>query len=138
MHELRLVWMIRDCGELLFYIDYVHQLVKDQDAFNNKNIVFVDVYLTGLGQSSVSVYMISQTLFMLTLSDKISTYMNIHFGRPNLQKIFERVKPDNVYYCGGNVMQKILTKLCRDFSCKFHPEDFDAGEITVFIYHNLS
>jgi hypothetical protein len=39
--------MIRDCGELLFYIDYVHQLVKDQDAFNNKNIVFVDVYLTG-------------------------------------------------------------------------------------------
>ena len=126
LEELRVVWMIRDCGELLFYLDYVHQLVKTQNSLN-RHVVYVDVYLTGLGRTSDPVYMISQTLFMLTVSDMTSKYMNIHFGRPDMPRIFKGVKPNEVYYCGGTLMQNILTKLCRDVGAHFHPEDFDAG-----------
>lgn len=95
LEELRVVWMIRDCGELLFYLDYVHQLVKSQNSLS-RHVVYVDVYLTGLGKSSDPVYMISQTLFMLTVSDLTSKYMNIHFGRPDMARIFKGTKPDQV------------------------------------------
>lgn len=45
--------------------------------------------------------------------------------------LFKGVTPDQVYYCGGALMQKILTKLCRKVGAKFYPEDFDAG--TTFV-----
>jgi hypothetical protein len=95
LEELRVVWMIRDCGELLFYLDYVYQLVKSQNSLS-RHVVYVDVYLTGLGKSSDPVYMIAQTLFMLTVSDLTSKYMNIHFGRPDMPRIFKGVKPNQV------------------------------------------
>jgi predicted ferric reductase/Ca2+-binding EF-hand superfamily protein len=130
LEELRVVWMIRDCGELLFYLDYVHQLVKQQNSLS-RHVVYVDVYLTGLGKTSDPVYMVAQTLFMLTVSDLTSKYMNIHFGRPDMPRIFKGVTPNQVYYCGGTIMQNVLTKLCREVGAKFHPEDFDAG--TTFV-----
>lgn len=130
LEELRVVWMIRDCRELLFYLDYVHHLVKTQNSLS-RHVVYVDVYLTGLGKSSDPVFMVSQTLFMLTVSDLTSKYMNIHFGRPDMPRIFKGMTPDQVYYCGGTVMQNVLTKLCRETGAKFHPEDFDAG--TTFV-----
>jgi hypothetical protein len=122
--------MIRDCGELLFYLDYVHQLVKQQNSLS-RHVVYVDVYLTGLGKTADPVYMVAQTLFMLTVSDLTSKYMNIHFGRPDMARIFKGVTPNQVYYCGGSIMQNVLTKLCREVGAKFHPEDFDAG--TTFV-----
>jgi predicted ferric reductase/Ca2+-binding EF-hand superfamily protein len=130
LEELRVVWMIRDCGELLFYLDYVHQLVKTQSSLS-RHVVYVDVYLTGLGKTSDPVYMVAQTLFMLTVSDLTSKYMNIHFGRPEMARIFKGITPNQVYYCGGTLMQNVLTKLCREVGAKFHPEDFDAG--TTFV-----
>lgn len=130
LEELRVVWMIRDCGELLFYLDYVHQLVKTQSSLS-RHVVYVDVYLTGLGKTSDPVYMVAQTLFMLTVSDLTSKYMNIHFGRPDMPRIFKGITPSQVYYCGGPVMQNVLTKLCRSSGAHFHPEDFDAG--TTFV-----
>ena len=95
LQELRVVWMIRDCGELLFYLDYVHQLVKSQNSLS-RHVVYVDVYLTGLGKGSDPVQMVAQTLFLLTVSDLTSAYMNIHFGRPDLSDIFEQWKPKQV------------------------------------------
>ena len=95
LEKLRVVWMIRDCGELLFYLDYVHQLVKSQNSLN-RHVVCVDVYLTGLGKGSDPVQMVAQTLFLLTVSDLTSAYMNIHFGRPDLSDIFEQRKPKQV------------------------------------------
>lgn len=130
VQELRVVWMIRDCRELLFYLDYVHQLVKSQSSLS-RHVVYVDVYLTSLGKTSDPVYMISQTLFMLTVSNLARKYMNIHFGRPDMARIFRGVVPEQVYYCGGVLVQNILTKLCRDVGAKFYPEDFDAG--TTFV-----
>ncbi|KAJ1417227.1 hypothetical protein B484DRAFT_481846 [Ochromonadaceae sp. CCMP2298] len=127
---LRVVWMIRDCGELLFYLDYVYQLVKNQHHLG-RHVVYVDVYLTGLGKSSDPAKMVSQMLFMLAASDKTSKYMNIHFGRPDMSRILKGVKPDNVYYCGGLGMQNVLAGICREEGAQFHPEDFDAG--TAFV-----
>ena len=66
LEELRVVWMIRDCGELLFYLDYVHQLVKSQNSLS-RHVVYVDVYLTGLGKGSDPLQMVAQTLFLLTV-----------------------------------------------------------------------
>jgi hypothetical protein len=70
-------------------------------------------------------------LFMLAASDKTSKYMNIHFGRPDMSRILKGVKPDNVYYCGGLVMQGVLAGICREEGAQFHPEDFDAGTAWV-------
>ena len=95
LEELRVVWMIRDCGELLFYLDYVHQLVKSQNALN-RHVVYVDVYVTGFNQSNDPVKIIAQTLFLLTVSNLTSQYMNIHFGRPNLAQIIEESRAKEV------------------------------------------
>jgi hypothetical protein len=127
---LRVVWMIRDCVELLFYLDYVYQLVKSQHNLG-RNVVYVDVYLTGLGKNSDPAKMVSQMLFMLAASGKTSQYTSIHFGRPDMSQIIQAVKPDNVYYCGGQVMQGVLAGICREEGAQFHPEDFDAGTAWV-------
>ena len=127
---LRVVWAIREASELMFYLDYVFELVRMQEAMHQP-AVQVDVYLTGLGKGTTDLRdMMSQTLFLLTVAKRTSHFMKIHFGRPDLEKIVKQsVKPDQVFYCGGQVMKDMLTDICtqEDVNVPFHPEDFDAG-----------
>lgn len=141
---LKVVWTIRDMSELRFYLDYVHHLVKSQNQLIHpqhdveantgtrkgppkRAVVEVEVYLTGLGSSTDPVYMLSQTLFLLSVANQSSSYMKIHFGRPDLKKIVSASKPDEVYYCGGNILKETLREVCLEKSIPFHPEDFDSG-----------
>jgi hypothetical protein len=143
---LKVVWSIRELSELSFYVDYVHHLVKAQeqllnsrrksrdgnDSYGGKDdkprvVVEVEVFLTGLGSKSDPVYMLSQTLFLLSIAHTSSTYMKIHFGRPDLEKLVHEFRPEEVYYCGGNALKAKLSDVCRDSHIEFHPEDFDAG-----------
>jgi hypothetical protein len=138
IQPLHAVWSIREATELMFYIDYVYHLVKYQSHLK-KPVVLVDVYLTGLGQKTDPKYMVSQTLFLLSLSSKTSEFMKIHFGRPNLKKIVTDVKPDAVYYCGGKVLKDALGEICVEKNIVFHPEDFDSGAyITDYSHYNKS
>lgn len=127
---LHVVWSIREVTELMFYLDYVYELVKHQHALQ-KSVVKVDVYLTGLGNKADITYLVSQTLFLLTLASKTSEYMTIHYGRPNLAEIVDKVQPDTVYYCGGAALKDSLNKICIQRNIPFHPEDFDAGTSIV-------
>ena len=126
VRAMRVVWSIRDVTELLFYLDYVYELVKHQHALKNP-VIEVDVYLTGVGNSTDITYMISQTLFLLSLASKTSKYMRIHFGRPNLESIVDSIGPDKVYFCGGKALKDTLNELCAERKIAFHPEDFDSG-----------
>jgi ferredoxin-NADP reductase len=137
VQPIRVVWSIRDVTELLFYLDYVYELVKHQNVLHRPAIE-VDVYLTGIGKKTDIAYLISQTLFMLTLASKTSKYMRIHFGRPHLEAIITTNDPDSVYYCGGKQLKESLNDLCIERKIPFHPEDFDSGthvlnDITQFI-----
>jgi hypothetical protein len=123
---LHVVWSVRDAAELMFYIDYVYQLVKHQNSLKQP-VVIVDVYLTGLGNANDPKCMITQALYLLSLTSKTSDYMRIHFGRPKLDATVQEIKPDQIYYCGGNVLKTVLQDLCIEKSIEFHPEDFDAG-----------
>ncbi len=87
----------------------------------------VEVYLTGLGNKSDPVYMLSQTLFLLSIANQSSSYMKIHFGRPDLEKIVKTFSPEEVYYCGGSALKDKLHDVCCQERIPFHPEDFDAG-----------
>lgn len=132
--ELRVVWSIREANELIFYLDYVFELVKMQERML-RPAVKVDVYLTGLGKGTMNLKdMMSQTLFLLTVAKRTSHFMKIHFGRPDLEKIVtlgagDSSPPDQVFYCGGEAMKNMLTTICtrEDVNIPFHPEDFDAG-----------
>jgi hypothetical protein len=126
VQPIRVVWSIRDVTELMFYLDYVYELVKHQNVLHRPAIE-VDVYLTGIGKKTDIAYMISQTLFLLTLASKTSKYMRIHFGRPDLEAIMTANDPDSVYYCGGKVLKESLNDLCIERKIPFHPEDFDSG-----------
>ena len=123
---MRVVWSIRDVTELMFYLDYVYELVKHQMALTHP-VIEVDVYLTGVGHQTDITYMISQTLFLLSLASKTSDYMRIHFGRPRLDSIVDSIGPDKVYFCGGKTLKEILNDLCAERNISFHPEDFDSG-----------
>jgi hypothetical protein len=120
------VWTIRDVSELLFYLNYVYELVKHQQTFKHP-LVFVEVYLTGLGHSTDLRYMMAQTLLILSLSSRTSQYMKIHFGRPDMKEITSRLSPQNLYYCGGQALKNSLKEICLERNIKFHPEDFDSG-----------
>lgn len=141
---LKVVWSIRELSELSFYVDYVQHLVGHQDQLlhhdeesglgagkgkhgKKRVVVEVEVYLTGLGSKTDPVYMLSQTLFLLSIAHMSSAYMKVHFGRPDLHKIVEGFRPDEVYYCGGNALKSKLNEVCHDLHVPFHPEDFDAG-----------
>ena len=154
---LRIVWANRDVKELHFYLDYVHHLVKSQeelfddddnnedfynDAHNTSRprkerlskrlrrkriVVEVEVYLTGLGNKTDPIYMLSQTLFLLSIANQSSSYMKIHFGRPDLDKIVKAFSPEEVYYCGGNALKEKLHDICCQQKIPFHPESFDSG-----------
>ncbi len=107
-----------------------HEGGKESDQTapqKQRNAVEVEVYLTGLGNRSDPVYMLSQALFLLSIANKSSSYMKIHFGRPDLKKIVSDFKPEEVYYCGGSALKDNLQKVCNDSHIPFHPEDFDAG-----------
>ncbi|CAE7674620.1 RBOHE, partial [Symbiodinium microadriaticum] len=123
---MRVVWSIRDVTELMFYLDYVYELVKHQSGLQ-RPVIEVDVYLTGIGNQTDITYMISQTLFLLSLASKTSEYMRIHFGRPNLESTVDSIGPDKVYYCGGKALKETLNDLCAEKKIPFHPEDFDSG-----------
>lgn len=126
VEPLHVVWSIRDVSELMFYLDYVYELVKHQNNLD-KPAVLVDVYLTGIGKKTDLNYMMTQTLFLLTMASKTSKYMNVHFFRPDMDAILDTVLPDKVYYCGGKVLKDILSDLCIEKNVRFHPEDFDSG-----------
>lgn len=123
---IHMIWTIRDVKELMFYLDYVYELVKHQNNLL-KPVVKVQVYLTGLGKSTDATYMMSQTLFLLTLASKTSSYMEIKFGRPDLDKEIKKIDPEQVFYCGGKVLKDTLNDLCAKHRKPFHPEDFDSG-----------
>lgn len=123
---LRVVWSVREVSELMFYLDYVCELVKHQDQLE-KPVVFVDIYLTGLGKGSDLKYMMSQCLFLLTVAKRTSSFMKIHFGRPDLDRVVCNIKPDQVYYCGGKFLKNSLADICIKYNVSFHPEDFDSG-----------
>lgn len=151
---LKIIWSIRELSELSFYVDYVHHLVKAQEQLlkdeeqgdfefdlgeskdspahvrrkrKQRAVVEVEVFLTGLGSRSDPVYMLSQTLFLLSIAHTSSTYMKIHFGRPDIDKLVREFNPEEVYYCGGSALKTKLSDVCRDARITFHPEDFDAG-----------
>jgi hypothetical protein len=106
---------------------------KDQSMYHQRRkrkprvVVEVEVFLTGLGSKSDPVYMLSQTLFLLSIAHTSSSHMKIHFGRPDLEKLVRDFRPEEVYYCGGNALKSKLSDVCRDSHIEFHPEDFDAG-----------
>ena len=110
----------------MFYVDYVCELVKHQQALQ-KPVLHVDIYLTGLGNGSDLKFMMSQTLFLLTVAKRTSGFMKIHFGRPDMDRIMRNIKPDQVYYCGGKFLKDTLADICTKYNVHFHPEDFDSG-----------
>lgn len=125
MRPLHVLWSIRDPGELLFYLDYVFHLVKNQNQLKAP-VVYVDVYLTGLGKTTDPMYMVSQTLFLLALSGQSGDYMRVRFGRMNILQVMHRVSPDEVYFCGGSVLETKLNKICYKYGVKFLSERFDS------------
>lgn len=124
---LHVVWTLREPTELFFYLEYVHCLVKHQSQLRYKPVVIVDVYLTGLGKRAEPQFMMTQTLFLLTVAKMTGSYMKIHFGRPDFAQILRDDRPDEVYYCGGEALKKSLEDLCHQNHVHFHPEDFDSG-----------
>mmetsp|Transcript_1774 Transcript_1774/g.2784 ORF Transcript_1774/g.2784 Transcript_1774/m.2784 type:complete len:773 (+) Transcript_1774:196-2514(+) len=127
---LRLVWTIRDALQLMFYLDYVYHLVKHQSHLRTP-VVHVDVYLTGLGSRTDPEHMVAQTLFLLCVSGQLSDNMTIHFGRPNIKKIVRDIDPDEVYYCGGNVLGETVNEVCNDANVTFKAESFDTSDNSI-------
>ena len=130
--SLHLIWAIRDCADLLFYIEYVHHLVESQNRLS-KMIVFIDVYLTGLGSSCDPAFLISQTLFYVLVGQKTGKYLRVHYGRPDIPSCIKDVSPGAVYYCGGSVLKDITANACRDAKVPFFPESFDfSGRVGLW------
>ena len=127
---LHVVWTIRDVSELMFYLDYVYELVKNQNTLATP-AVMVEVYLTGIGKGTDLSYMMTQTLFLLTMASKTSQYMKVYFQRPDMNAILDTVQPHKAYYCGGKVLKDKLSHLCIEKNVPFHPEDFDSGTTVV-------
>ena len=124
--KLHLVWSIREIGELIFFIEYIYQLIKLQDNLREK-VVTIDVYLTGLGMIHDPKYLIAQTFFSLIIGEKTTSNMNIIYSRPNFDDIIQKLKPKSMYYCGGPIVRELLDPLCTKYKIKFRPESFDDG-----------
>ena len=131
--------------ELMFYLDYVYHLVRNQKHLP-KPVVKVDVYLTGLGERTGSFsfpsrallmslldpeYMIAQTFFLLSVSDKLNDHLTIHFGRPSMKKYLENLLPDEVYFCGGQSFKESVRTLCFEKRIPFHSESFDSADSSL-------
>jgi hypothetical protein len=78
--------------------------------------------------------MMSQTLFLLSLTAKTSNYLKIHFGRPNFKFIVNQMLPKKVFCCCGNLLKKSLQKICLKKNILFYAEDFESGN---FFINNL-
>ena len=130
---LHLVWAIRDCTDLLFYIEYVHYLVESQRRLS-KMIVFIDVYLTGLGSSCDPAFLLTQTLFYLLVGKKAGKYLRVNYSRPDMVSCINAVSPGAVYYCGGSGLKDITASACRDAKVPFFAESFDySGRIGMWL-----
>jgi hypothetical protein len=127
---LRVVWVIRDAVDLMFYVDYVYHLVKHQSNLTNQ-VVHVEMYLTGLGKSSDPTFMIAQTLFLLVISGQLSDHIQIKFGRPHISKIVDNINPDQVFFCGGHALKDQIKTICSDKRISFVSENFDSSESTI-------
>jgi hypothetical protein len=127
---LRVVWIIRDAVDLMFYVDYVYHLVKHQSHLTNR-VVHVEIYLTGLGKSSDPTYMIAQTLFLLVISGQLSDHIQIKFGRPNISRIVDNVTPDQVFFCGGRALKDQIKSICSEKKISFASENFDSSDSSI-------
>lgn len=128
---LRVVWVIRDAADLMFYVDYVYHLVKHQSSLAARAVVHVEIFLTGLGRSSDPSYMIAQTLFLLVVSGQLADHIQIKFGRPNLSRIVDNVNPDQVFFCGGRALKNQVKRVCSDRRIDFCSENFDSAGSSV-------
>lgn len=126
---LHLIWAIRDCSDLLFYVEFLHHLVQSQSHLP-KNVVFIDVYLTGLGTSSDPSFLVSRTLFYLLVAQKAGEYLRIHFGRPDIDQCLNDLAPGAVYYCGGEGLMKSTVKACKSRGIKIFAEGIDSDGLT--------
>jgi hypothetical protein len=123
---LYVLWMIRDATELTFYIEYISQILNGQQSSRYPS-VYINIYLTGLGDGKDPSQLLAQCLYMLSLNNCTSEYLYINFGRPNFNKVMQSLSPDNCYYCGSKVVKDLLADACLKNKVKFHPEDFDSG-----------
>ena len=114
---LHVIWSIREIGELMFFIEYIYQLVKLQDHLTEK-IVTIDIYLTGLGSIHDPKYLIAQTFFSLIVREKTTSNMNIFYSRPNFDSIVQTIKPKSMYYCGGAIIREMLDPICAKYNIK--------------------
>jgi predicted ferric reductase len=114
---LHVVWSIREIGELMFFIEYIYQLIKLQDNLREK-IVTIDIYLTGLGSIHDPKYLIAQTFFSLIVGEKTTSNMNIFYSRPNFDNIVQKIKPRSMYYCGGALIREMLDPICAKYNIK--------------------
>ena len=127
---LRVVWVMRDVSELMFFMNYVNEIVKRQDELD-KPAVFVEVYLTGSGNNTNLSFMMTQPMFLLVMASKINRYMKIFFHRPDMDSILSKTDPDKVYFCGGSALKNSLSRLCMKKKVPFHAENFDSGSNLV-------
>lgn len=124
---IRLVWSIRNASELLFYIDYLQTLVESQGSSSSiTESVKIDVFLTGLGSATDMKHLVAQTLFLMSLANNSGNFMKIHFGRPNIKLLIKDFKPNEAYYCGGNMLRHILEHECFENDIPVFVEDFDT------------
>jgi len=124
--NLKIIWSIREVSELMFFIDYLHPLIKLQDQLRDK-VVSIDIYLTGLGSNKDPSKLISQTFFLLIAGERETESMNIIYSRPDYDDIIKTVNPSSIYYCGGKAIKEMLYPICQKYKIKFRPESFDAG-----------
>ena len=122
----RVLWIIRDVEELLFYFDYLRNLLLGQDRLPFPQVE-MDIYMTGLGTTKDPALMLSQTFFLLALSNRNEKYFRIHFGRPDMERILKSFQPQECYYCGGGALRDSVNKLCNDNKVRFFSEVFDDG-----------
>lgn len=127
---LRVVWIIRDAVDLMFYVDYVYHLVKHQSNLTRR-VVHVEIFLTGLGTTSDPTFMIAQTLFLLVVSGQLADHIQIKFGRPNISRIVDNASPDQVYFCGGRALKNQIKSICSDKKINFSSENFDSSDSSL-------
>lgn len=72
--------------------------------------------------------MIAQTFYLLSVSNKLSDHLTVHFGRPNMKKYLDNLSPDEVYYCGGQTFKEIIRTICYEKRISFHSETFDTTD----------
>jgi hypothetical protein len=76
-------------------------------------------------------YMIAQTFFLLSVSDKLNDHLTIHFGRPSMRKYLDNLLPDEVYFCGGQSFKESVRTICSEKRIPFHSESFDSADSSL-------